>query len=1428
MDEEDYDIEDILENEENNQNNNFDIEDILENDKNKNQFEEENKKENNENNIINNLYDNSNIENQIKRKQKKIEIPDLNNSIELINYFETKYYLTQIEDDQNYSKLINNKYNYEPFQIQLKQNLFLRIQEEIKNNLITSLFFKNDNFFLGNSLGIIKRFSLGKEIELGNLNYETFEKKRKIKVTCIDVSNDLNYLISGYSNGWIILWDLKTLKHIKLFSEEHNKCILSIKLITCDGKSCSFISSDISGKVNKIILSKKFFFNASITCNNIINENDNLYYKIEILNTFNEKEKIKGKIPDLMAFVSQKKICIYHIDNNNIIFDINQDNDNKSIFPDFCFGVGYLPRTFTFQRKKRIDINEIALKNDFDLEQKHILFLISFDKIVKIYSIKFNNKELELILLGQYENNCQIIKIQFLLNSIFCIFDIDNNLSVLNSGLLLPELIKGKKQLNNDSCLIIKKTFNVFKDNEYFNLIEEESNINEKDEKKIIPPLIKILGENNIIIIITEELIQEGKLLTYDNYILELQKKNEWIESLKLGIDIYLGEKNAFLGLPINDEKRKEVISLLLKELIVNYININLDNSFYKNKKNEYNNIISDCIKTCIDLCLEIDSQNFLFYNILPLFEQKNFLWLFIYNLESYILKDEIKEELDYEIIQKIITFYAGKNEIDILSQILYHLNIKSIEREIIKSLCQNYQLLTPLIYIYMNGKEKNYQSALESIQESFKMSNISQEVDSILSYKEILDKISISDFIKSKQYIGIKLLWYINLCVEGINFQTNTIIEENLYIVNIQQIFIWLIQDTYFDVFVQIDSLSFFYLLSKMFLSNKSFNALSNTQLDSMIYKGMTLNQKPIINLDFLSLIQNLIEKGKNYAKHFWITFDFYTFIIEISKKSYTIKKKNYRNLIDKENIIEGIKCLLDYFNKENNNNKENLGKDLFGFHLEIEKREMNKIAQMINDTLNNYKDSFENNEIIDLLKYLRNENFFAIKIYLLQIINDYNQCLITYIKEYSKPNKDKVVFHFIEKTLKLLYDIKNNDTLNSFKKTILDNILNLSKLSIKLLSELITIWFDNNQKLVIDILENEDKLNYIEYILQQYKEEELSPGDQEYQNYIFLLPIQLDLLCKLGKKEEVLKNLKKRILYPEKCIGICEKYNLIEGEIFLFQRYLKFQEAIKISLESVSKEFLSMQDNNKYDEISEQNFYSFIDISIEICENAQTNSNEQFWDMLIRKCNELRNDLQNKYKGDLKEKLSVLIKNGIEKKNKKMFSFFDIKQILQFILDSENAEYQDYKQIFKDIMNNYIHTNRILGIIKSLSISSVDKTNINFLEEIKKGNFYKINKCDVCDKKFNKNQKGNIELFHCGHLMHSYCCLKKDNKILCRLCQSNENEEGNENEEDKVENPPQNSNFFNTQVEKRIKRLKMEKIRRLDKQFFEEGFFS
>ena len=1440
--------------------NDYDIEDAIEDNEENDLILNENIEENNEisTDRMNGLSDNIIGLNDIIRKKKDIKIPDLNNSIELINFLETKYYLNLI--DNNESVLKKNNFNSEPFQTISKENLFSKIHDETKKDKITFIKVQKDNLYIGYSSGIIKIYSIGNETGLNNLNIDSIEKKinKEIKVTCIDISNDSNYLLSGYSNGWIILWNLKTNKSIKLFSEEHFKYILYVKLIICDGKNCTFYSSDISGKINKIIMTKTFFFNASVTCNNIINESNNIYYKIEVLNLLNDNEI--NKIPNLIAFVSKNKIVFYQIENNNnSIFEIEEyDYKNNNCYIDFCFGKGYLPRQMSFQRKKRIDYNETALKYDFDMEKEEIMLLVTFENKVKVYCLKYNeNKDFQIILIGYYINDCNIIKINFLLNSILFIFDMNNNLTFLNTGFFSPNLLLENKinNSNNNSSILSKKKYDLFKENEYNNLFEEfeiikkkaqnnEDNKQNNKEENIIkknkkPPLISIVGENNNIIIITNEVMLVGKLLSYDKeYIINIQKKNEWIEGLKLGIEIYSGNKNSFLNLPINEVKRKDTISNLLKELIIQYINTHLNDSIFHIQKDNLIVLISDYIKTSIDICLKIESQNFLFNNILPLIEQKNCLLLFIYNLEPYILRDEIYEEIDNEILKKIIQFYISKKEINILSQILFHININSLENESIKSLCEENNLIIPLIYIYMNGKEKKYKNALELMNESFKASNSLKEIDLILSYKDIPEKISISQLINSKQYIGILILWYINLCIEGINFQTNTIIDEKFYTPLIQQLFIWLIQDAYFDIFIEIDSLSFYYVLSMMFLSNKAFNSISSIEFKGMLYEGTKINKKPINEYDFFTLIQSIIKKGKE-NKDFWVSFDYNHFIIQISKKNYIIKNKKYVNLIEKEYVIEGIKFLLKYLCKLENNQKENinvdenenLGKDLFGFHSNFDKNKINNLSKVINDTIYNYIDNFEKKEILEILSYLKNDVFFSLKINLLERVEEYNECLEIYLKEYNQKNKDKKIFNFIQKTLTLLKETKENDSLNSFKKIILEHIIDLSKLSNKSLSQLILIWFNNNQKLVIDILENEDKLNYIEYILNEYKEEDLSQGQQEYQLYIYLLPIQIELLCQLGKENEVLENLKKRFLYPEKCFEICHKYNLKESEIFLLQRNFKFKNAIQISLETASKEILSMVNENKYNEDSENKFYKFLNLSTDICESAQTISNEQLWDELIKEINNLRNRFQNIYQGEYKEKLSQIIKNGIELIYEKMFSFFDIGQILKFTLNSKNAEFKDYRKIFINLMNNYIHTKKILEIIKKLSKLSANKNIKDYKDEKKKGVFYKIIKCDVCKKNFNYNKKNNIELFHCGHLMHFSCCIHKNNKALCKICNIEIDEE-EEEKDNTIQNNKENLLFFNfnfnIKVNERIKFLKLQKIRRLDKEFFEDGFYS
>ena len=45
----------------------------------------------------------------------------------------------------------------------------------------------------------------------------------------------------------------------------------------------------------------------------------------------------------------------------------------------------------------------------------------------------------------------------------------------------------------------------------------------------------------------------------------------------------------------------------------------------------------------------------------------------------------------------------------DLLSQLLLHINIKSLDTNKIKKKLEELDLITPLIYLYMNGKEENY-----------------------------------------------------------------------------------------------------------------------------------------------------------------------------------------------------------------------------------------------------------------------------------------------------------------------------------------------------------------------------------------------------------------------------------------------------------------------------------------------------------------------------------------------------------------------------------------------------------------------------------------------------------------------------------------------------------------------------------------------
>ena len=123
-------------------------------------------------------------------------------------------------------------------------------------------------------------------------------------------------------------------------------------------------------------------------------------------------------------------------------------------------------------------------------------------------------------------------------------------------------------------------------------------------------------------------------------------------------------------------------------------------------EENEDKEKISESIKMIIEFCIEIEAVDYLLKSIYPLFEARDYTELFL-EKQPFILSDKIIDViLSSDIILNLIEIYNKNDKLDILSQILLHINIKSIET--IEKKLEEMYLITPLIYLYMNGQNED------------------------------------------------------------------------------------------------------------------------------------------------------------------------------------------------------------------------------------------------------------------------------------------------------------------------------------------------------------------------------------------------------------------------------------------------------------------------------------------------------------------------------------------------------------------------------------------------------------------------------------------------------------------------------------------------------------------------------------------------
>ena len=1309
-----------------------------------------------------------------QKKNQKLNIKTFSNSIEFFHYMEDQYLENKIKNDKEIFPLKN-------YNLKKKIEIITPLPKMTLSSLIfksgiiiTSLTSKKNKIYVGTNKGEIRVYSCNEEKKLYFLTNEEIQTQDKRAVSCMDVSDNNNYLISGYLNGYIALWNVQNSKCIKLIKDEMDYSIIVIKFTMIKNDYYEFLASDIKGTVKRMSIEDGFFF-SNVYSNPIVEYKSSIFL-IEILK-FNEKEKKlinkyinnEDDIPIIAGFGSIDNVFIAEIQPENVkLYNFSKPIyiNSPTLIPDFSFGIGNIPinqqfinlNDFTDEELIKYKPNKKATELNLNIFENYRLFSISWGKVINIVVLifDFKNHIYKISLIGHYINKEPIVKIGFLSESIIYILGFHKKFKILNTTLMTPDEVKITKE---EKIPISQK-------NSYHSPELGELDLNQDILFQVYVPYSNkknsvlqtynnfITNENRVIYIPCNKNFYLGCLLNWEQCINELYKNKDWMDALKLGLDIYHGKNKSLPDIPINEKIRQEKTKNLLKGILFKYITNVINNTsssiFYS--KNECEEIISKAINICIDFCLDINEKDYLFNTIVPLLDGKGHMDIFMEKISPFILCGKISDEvLGQNTISLILNYYVKKKDYKTYSKLIVHINIKSLNIDEVKEICKENGILTPLIYIYMNSEKEDCFILITKIYEIFKNSqNISFEkycnYQKSLSFDNnnediLLDEKEIE---KSKQYLGHKLLWYIDICLNGYKYPNkNNKISIESYENLVINIFSWLAKIENLTELINFDSLSFFYLLTKFFTDTKIFNIIKKTDENK---------SENSIN-EIFNKIKNIITNNK---ENIYFQDDYNLFIL---------KSNSTKPILDKKIIIESTLYLLNF--QKNNSLRENQT-DNFGYHWkssEKDKKIIQKISNEIIKTLSNYENKLDKKDLENILNAAAQNNNFTICIYILKLRKEYIRCLEIYINEKQIENR-------IPNTFKLINDLlKNNKEENrkKYKEEILKKVDDLAELSPDNLIKMTFDWFNDNHLTILNKLKKpEIKLLYIETLLKNNNNEDIISE---------ILPIHIEVLCKLNKKEQILPIFQENGSYiNDKCLKICLENEVLDAAVFIYMNQDNSIEALQLCLKSIRKNFneiIALNRNNK--DINSINklvkmHQKIISECFVICETDA--DNENLWFKVISILYQAK-DIVEKIKEN-KENLiefEKILSNEIENLIIKMSQHINISTILEKIIEvNKKAEIKELKKVLllmEKESNQMCHI--LKTYIKSMSYYTTSKLNeINIL--CQKGNFYRLQKCDFCNKNINEDDK--ILLFKCGHNLHINCSINDKGEYVCNKC--------------------------------------------------------
>ena len=270
-----------------------------------------------------------------------------------------------------------------------------------------------------------------------------------------------------------------------------------------------------------------------------------------------------------------------------------------------------------------------------------------------------------------------------------------------------------------------------------------------------------------------------------------------------------------FANLPNNEKERNQQTKSLFEEIIADYLyvigKVTLSSGDINHGNNDNLLEWDTIILTVIDFLISTQNFDYLFIqmkNIFNEFGQKN---NFIKNLEPFILKNRIKIIPNNETFKDIIHYYQEKNKLPIIQQLIFHLDINSIDVEYFINLCLERQLHTASMYICTSGRQSNFVQPLQNLFDEYNRIrfDFSDNNPNNQGYG-MVDRVDSFE-------LGYKCLWFIDLVFKRKIFP-NLEINTKIWRIELIEIIIWMLDIKNMKALLDLDTYLVFTIFERFF----------------------------------------------------------------------------------------------------------------------------------------------------------------------------------------------------------------------------------------------------------------------------------------------------------------------------------------------------------------------------------------------------------------------------------------------------------------------------------------------------------------------------------------------------------------------------------------------------------------------------------